>query len=1428
MNFTNNNLNKKVKSQLWNSSLSQYTKNNSEYEEVSKKNIKPTPKSSMLIDSGVMIYAPDYEEDYNLDKIIYKNVQDKNYTNQLRTTGDFPSSQLSTRIVLPRISISTVANIEGNLNLGSTLVFNNSEYNYKFIPTTSTLSILSNSETLFGIDKQSNLTFKFGENIDLINEVNKITLETKNIPNGFLIKTPISQLELSDKLVFSSIVNDQLVENLNISGGNRVLTIDQLNISNPNSLQINSLQLGLGYIYSDSNTVFYKPLPPLNEFVTNNDIDANGFKIVNLANPSFDFDASNKLYVDTQLQNLLTTQSTQNLNLNNYRIVNLSAPINSGDAINKSYLENSINQISNINSSLNMNNNVIYNLNFPTQPNHATNKEYVDTSIYNLNTINAYLNMQNNKIYNLPIPVNDDEAANKKYIDDSIYNFNKLNNMLDMGSNRIFNLDTPIYDYDASNKLYTDNSIKAISEINNTVNLKNNRLINSPDPINNNDVVNKLYVDLSISAINQLTDTLNMNDNNITNLKNPINNSDAANKNYVDQALLSYTVSDISTDVNFNNFRILNLAAPINSTDSTNKNYVDTQIYNIAGLNNNINLNNNILFNLSAPINAGDATNKAYVDNKINTLNNIGSTLNMNFNKIINVLDPLDLKDATTKEYVDSSIFEINQFNFPIDCLNNTITNLPLPINSTDAANKDYVDTVVNSISNLNNNINLHDYKIFNSADPDNPQDVVNKRYLENVLLGFSNIYGPLNLNNNIITNVNPPINLKDASNKEYVDNLVNNYSPLQINNNLNLNTFKINNLGTPINIKDAATKEYVDQINTTIQSQINSSNSNISTLQSYFTSSKLKLSNLSDNSLVNEQALLSSSGNVYYGTVSLATSITSGLLPLNKINATGLNPLTMLTGDGKWISFNKFGNNQIYVDTYTGLDTNDGSFLYPFKTIQAALAFATNNYVIYIAAGVYTEYVSIDKSNLLILGTPSKNKVLCSKINGNVVIASTVTNIYIENIFVENLSPTIQHAVTINSPSGHYFYNCTFSCSSPNGNPLVLKGNNSSGLYFYDCIIIGNAVIDLASSPLVTTSVNFIGENQFISSLEISSTNTSLFYIKGGKCGRVNYFGGSFTSQNTLYDSSGSLDFNFGTSFSSSNDIVSLYNCSFLRNNSRSTLKKFGISSKYSILDCAYDPSTSTFDGVNLNTEIGLALNSKIFLSYATEGLIAKEIVISFLNLGVQNSKSFSSISSGSTSGAVCNLGIRDCIAIYTDQSLPTNALVHFVDSSNICRSFIRQSDGNLVVFCSKTSKDSIRKKDPLNQKKMYLDRILNLGIYSYIHKKKENINDNIHYEHEKNIVSTGVLSEEFYRIFKFTGTKPKYHENFICRDKENCEICKSTETGAINYNELLCYFILAFQEYNHKKENEIKELKTEIENLNDRLKKLESLLIK
>ncbi len=337
------------------------------------------------------------------------------------------------------------------------------------------------------------------------------------------------------------------------------------------------------------------------------DMNANNYKIQNVADPISDTDCANKQYVLAAsggggviptLSQVLTQGNSAGINqidMYGNRIINLLTPIVATDACTKDYVDS-----------------------IPPK------SETLSEVLGNGNSVGSYqINMNNKKIINVADPTNILDVANKQYVDSAVSGGgsvptlsqvltqgNIASTSIDMSNNTINNIPDPITNLQAVNKQYCDaqiaGGVPTLSQVltqgsiaNTTINMNSNKISNLLEPTLPQDVSSKNYVDstigvLGLSSILSVSNSagansINMNLNKITSLGTPTGGSDACTKDYVDtHGGVSQTLSDTllvgnsagSTNINMNNQKIINLGVPSADGDVIDVLYFRDRIFN--------------------------------------------------------------------------------------------------------------------------------------------------------------------------------------------------------------------------------------------------------------------------------------------------------------------------------------------------------------------------------------------------------------------------------------------------------------------------------------------------------------------------------------------------------------------------------------------------------------------------------------------------------------------------------------------------------------------------------------------------------------------------------------------------------------------------------------------------------------------------------
>jgi pectin methylesterase-like acyl-CoA thioesterase len=146
-----------------------------------------------------------------------------------------------------------------------------------------------------------------------------------------------------------------------------------------------------------------------------------------------------------------------------------------------------------------------------------------------------------------------------------------------------------------------------------------------------------------------------------------------------------------------------------------------------------------------------------------------------------------------------------------------------------------------------------------------------------------------------------------------------------------------------------------------------------------------------------------------------------------------------------------QIGLSHTYVVSVNGDDsTGTGSLSMPFATIGKALQVANSGEVILVQAGIYTENVSVTKSNLTFVNLGGT-----VEIRGMITLGS-VMGITMSGIRVVN---TTDYALSIVSGSGHVFQGCSFGRSTETSVAINISGNINGNVEFNNCSVVGEVV---------------------------------------------------------------------------------------------------------------------------------------------------------------------------------------------------------------------------------------------------------------------------------------------------------------------------------------------------------------------------------
>ena len=397
---------------------------------------------------------------------------------------------------------------------------------------------------------------------------------------------------------------------------------------------------------------------PLSGGTMTGPINMNSQKITNLANPTANNDATNKIFVDTAFQTLEAEVNQQLLaylqlkggtmtgilDMGDYRITSLATPSSDTDAANKDYVDTQVSSIT------------------PGISQSTADARYVQQSG---DTMSGTLSMGGNKITNLGTPSNTTDAATKQYVDNAVSGVTPtesylplsggtMTGTLNMGSNRITSLSNPVNSNDAANKTYVDTQVSSIT------------------PGISQSTADGRYLRKTGGTLKGI---LNMSSYKITGLAPPTANTDAATKRYVDSQAgtkLPLSGGTMTGNLALGNHKITGLATPTANTDAANKQYVDSEVGSIV------------------PGISQSAADARYVKKT-------GDTITGDITFRGSTYDSYIMLDSERGGLGFSTAALAITFGSPVYMSNNKITGLAEPTVGTDAATKGYVDDAISA-----------------------------------------------------------------------------------------------------------------------------------------------------------------------------------------------------------------------------------------------------------------------------------------------------------------------------------------------------------------------------------------------------------------------------------------------------------------------------------------------------------------------------------------------------------------------------------------------------------------------------------------------------------------------------------------------------------------------------------------------------------
>ena len=459
---------------------------------------------------------------------------------------------------------------------------------------------------------------------------------------------------------------------------------------------------------NQNNTIDFLVPTSLSGFSITEDLDMDGFKVINLGAPTNPNDAVNKAYADALSAGAITL--TGAVTGNGTGTINTVLTPFSASFItdfNSSVLAFRLDQFAAPISSLDLANEKIINLLTPTLASDAATKGYVDNKTWTTSVITDF---------------------NTAVIAYRLDQFAAPNTSISMDSQKIINLLTPTLNTDAATKGYVDSAISAGSLITLTGAVTGSGTGTIATVLT--DITTSQISNFNASVLAYRLDqfaapntSVSMGSQKITNLLTPTLASDASTKGYVDAK--TWTTSQITDYVTATTaFRLDQFAAP----------------------NTSVSMGSQKIINLLTPTLATDAATKAYVDSFAGaSLTLTGAVTGSGTGTIATTLTNITTSQITNFNAAVTA-FRLDQFATPItsvDMGSRKIINLLTPTLAADATTKDYVDiNVTNATVIATNNASNFTLKYQRSANVYSVNNAVTNVLVANTpqkIAGFTN-----------------------------------------------------------------------------------------------------------------------------------------------------------------------------------------------------------------------------------------------------------------------------------------------------------------------------------------------------------------------------------------------------------------------------------------------------------------------------------------------------------------------------------------------------------------------------------------------------------------------------------------------------------------------------------------------------------------
>ena len=620
------------------------------------------------------------------------------------------------------------------------------------------------------------------------------------------------------------------------------------------------------------------------------------------------------------------------------------------------------------------------------------------------------------------------------------------------------------------------------------------------------------------------------------------------------------------------------------------------------------------------------------------------------------------------------------------------------------------------------------------------------------------NINSDVSFANYKIINLANPINSQDAVTKNYVDTKdVNSFSITSAG--FGLGGYNIYNLGNPTQPQHAATKAYVDSLIPSGSINLSGAISGSGTLGSSIVTTFSDTINKSSDQTFNFSSSTSNFNHYFPNSGGNGTKIRMG----RSGGTTGLYGFEFQSttlGNGTPIfNFNFSGINSIY-NIFT-LTENTPQIIFNSYRLSGILEPQISTDV---ATKNYADTSIIAPSR--ISGYPSNSNLFLNGL-GSWTTPTTTVSLPL-NLYTSSLSDgiTIYNSNNSSNASGFRAYNQ----NTGYGVEFGLNNSTSEGYVFASPTLS----LKFGTNGITRIKINTSGSIDCQSNdiLTTGTINAQTGTLKGNNLAAYN--SGSIVVLNPL-----AMNNNYITGLA--NPI-----------NSQDAATKFYVDNNSGNLSS---------NSINVNTVGGttnwLRRNINTTTAIQVYGLTSTSYIVESNN--------------GESAGIGFD-GSTDTCTIWTAGDSGWYLNIQDEDSTNSRVAYVASNTGVWTTVSSRTRKHSIKEKVNNN----ILDRFLNLSVKSYGY--KYDINDNFSEKKKQRInkkqnkMAIGLILEELFDIFP--NCIPDYYNELYQKKEVTKEIdldneIKDATNCGIDYNTLLCYFIMAFQEFVEKTNNSILELR-------------------